>query len=144
MLADSSVPASLAMPLLASGNPFEAVSKYLHGSRPDMAYVVAAGTGLLLLLVGWSAFEYARKLYQDNASTPAALARELARLHGLSHADRQLLAEAAQLPPAVSPATVFLDPSRLGILAINRPELADRCGPLATRLFGEPYTSRGR
>jgi hypothetical protein len=144
MGSDSLGPLYGSLSVIASGNPFEAVSNYLHGARPDMAYFVAAGTGLLLLLVGWFSFEYARKLYLDSASTPAALARDLARLHGLSLSDRQLLVEAAQIAPPVHPAAVFLDPSRLGILAINRPELADRCGPLAVRLFGEPYTSRGQ
>lgn len=124
--------------LLADGNPLEAVSRYLQNSanRPDIGYVVAAGTALLLLACGWAVFEMARKWIRDHATTLPALASELSNLHDLTSAERSLLVEASRIAPPVEPAFVYVDPDRLGRLALARPELADRCGKLAEKLFG--------
>lgn len=124
--------------LLADGNPLEAVSRYLQNSanRPDIGYVIAAGTALLLLACGWGGFELARNWIRDHATTLPALAAELSRLHDLTPAERGLLLEASRVAPAVEPAFVYVDPERLGRLALARPDLADRCAKLAEKLFG--------
>jgi hypothetical protein len=124
--------------LLVDQTPFEIASGYLDSAtdRPDFSYFVGAGCGLMLLWGAFSAFEYGRKWYRANAQTPDALLEDLCEVHDLDRNDRQVIAAAAGLAPAVIGAMVFLEPERLERLISEQPQWKDRAARVRRRLFG--------
>jgi hypothetical protein len=133
-------------PLLAQG-PLEPLGRSLGegrdtGDPATFALLVAILLALLLALVA------ARRIAARHAPgyhNPAALFRELSRLHELDWAARRLLKRIARQQGLDSPARLFVEPDRLSGERLQGPLAAFRepAAALARVLFAQPQTDEG-
>lgn len=113
---------------------------WLQGEVLFHVAVIGAAAMLLWWGINWAEQWRARRLLY--ARTPRALFRELCRAHGLSRADRQLLAAVLETVPSHQCCRVFVDRRIIDGFARMHPADADECRYLARVLFGAPASGQ--
>ena len=130
----------LADSLDASGalSPVMAAS-YQQGIVVGLVVVAAIGWSVWIFLKRQK-LQTGRSAVTNKSPTPTgptvSLFDQLADAHGLSHADADLLRDAAGDAVSTSVAEVFVNPELLSRFAETRPDSSSDCQRLIERLFG--------
>jgi hypothetical protein len=129
---------TVSLSLLAIGNPFDAVGRYLRywNASVDLAHLAVISAGAILLWAAVTWLEQIRVQHLQNASTPRALFSALCRAHRLGRNERRLLTQAMADAPGPHRCDIFVDPGILRRLSQGNGAEAPAYRELLERLFG--------